>query len=155
MNWPGEYVAPAYVAVTDASVMTGAMAFRSGAWVLSPSAATSFSESCDTELWVPLVARPPPPPPPKPPPPKPPRVRNTTSVFVPNPSIRFWTATDEPLPTATSTITDPTPMRMPSIVNAERNRLADRPCRAMRVLSRRFIDAGSGAGPRSASGTRR
>ena len=60
-------------------------------------------------------------------------------MLVPKPSICFCTATEEPLPTATSTMTEPTPMRMPSIVNAERSRLPDSPCIAIRKLSRMFM----------------
>ena len=46
-------------------------------------------------------------------------------MLVPRLSSRFWTAADEPLPTATSTITAPTPIMMPSMVSAERSLLAD------------------------------
>ena len=82
-------------------------------------------------LDVPVrLARAPPPPAPKPPPEK------IVSVFVPRLSIRCWTLTAEPLPTATSMITAATPIMMPSIVSADRSLLAAIPRTAMRMLSR-------------------
>src|SRR5919199_1394131 len=57
-------------------------------------------------------------------------------AFAPRLAIWLWTRAEIPLPTATSRMTAATPMRMPSMVSSERSRLASRPRRAMRTLSR-------------------
>ena len=116
---------PCHVAVTVA-LTTGDTDFTSGAWVGSWRACTSEAVSSERWLWVPVPARPPAP-----------RVKPfmMVMVLVPRLSIRFWTALDDPLPTATSTITAPTPIMMPSMVSDERSLLAMIPRRAMVKLS--------------------
>ena len=100
---------------------TGDTVFTSGATVVSRRASTSFSVSWVLRLWAAAPPRPPT---------KPPWV--TVIVFVPSRAMLSATCCDEPVPTATSTITEPTPIMMPSIVRAERSLLADRPRSAMR-----------------------
>jgi hypothetical protein len=73
-------------------------------------------------------------PPPKPRPPTP-LVEVTVSRFVPSESILLSTADEEPVPTAISTITDPTPIVKPRIVSPERNLLAASPLSATRAVS--------------------
>src|SRR5690554_3906360 len=63
----------------------------------------------------------------------------TVRVLVPRAEIESATAFDEPLPTATSTITAATPMRMPRVVSTERMRLAVTPCHAARSTSTTLI----------------
>ena len=71
---------------------------------------------------------------------EPPRlVLITVMVLVPSASIRSLIALAEPLPTATSRITAATPIRMPSMVRAERSLFADRPRSAKRMTSRKLI----------------
>src|SRR5689334_16654138 len=60
-------------------------------------------------------------------------------VFVPSAEIASLTALAEPLPTATSTMTAATPMRMPSMVSAERRMFAVRPCQAVIRVSRQVM----------------
>ncbi len=55
--------------------------------------------------------------------------------------MRDWTALEEPLPTAISTITEATPIVMPRIVRPERSLLAVIPLHAMRSISRPIIPA--------------
>src|SRR5919199_3390888 len=57
-------------------------------------------------------------------------------ALAPRLAIWFCTSAEIPFPTATSRMTAATPMRMPSMVSNERSRLASRPRRAMRTLSR-------------------
>jgi hypothetical protein len=59
----------------------------------------------------------------------------TVMVLVPSASIRWLIACAEPLPTATSRITAATPIRMPSMVSAERSLFADSPRNANRTTS--------------------
>jgi hypothetical protein len=54
----------------------------------------------------------------------------TVSEFVPSELRLFWIAWDEPLPTATSRMTEPTPIRMPRQVSAERSLFDYRPASA-------------------------
>ena len=61
----------------------------------------------------------------------------TVRVLVPSWSMRSFDLLDEPLPTATSTMTAATPIRMPSIVSDERSLFAARPRSAMRRNCRR------------------
>src|ERR1700694_3676400 len=51
----------------------------------------------------------------------------TVRRLEPNDWICCWTATDAPLPTPTSKITDATPIRMPSMDQDERNQHAPPP----------------------------
>ena len=60
-------------------------------------------------------------------------------VFVPSAEMASLTALAEPLPTATSTMTAATPMRMPSIVSADRRTFAVRPCQAVISVSRQVM----------------
>ena len=69
------------------------------------------------------------------PPRKPPPLACTTSTFVPRLWIWDWTAFEEPLPTAISTITEATPIVMPRIVSPERSLFAVIPLQAMRSIS--------------------
>ena len=61
-----------------------------------------------------------------------PSVCRTVIELVPREEMAFCTDWEEPLPTATSRITDPTPIRMPSVVSAERSLLAASPASANR-----------------------
>ena len=61
-----------------------------------------------------------------------PSVCRTVIELVPREEMAFCTDWEEPLPTATSRITDPTPIRMPSMVSAERSLLAASPASAYR-----------------------
>src|SRR5438105_9600404 len=66
----------------------------------------------------------------------------------PRPWICCWTAADAPLPTATRTITAATPIKMPSMVRAERSRLAVSPPTARRRPSRKLTSDSPGVEPR-------
>ena len=88
-------------------------------------ASTSLSVSWVLRLW----AAAPPRPPTKPP------VDHGDGVGAEAVDVVLRPACDDPLPTATSTITEPTPIMMPSIVSAERSLLAERPRSAMRSAS--------------------
>src|SRR4051794_7609081 len=116
MNWAGAYVASPTAPVTDWAIRVGATALTSGLADLSRRASTSFMVRSVVRLIVPVRDRPPAAGP------KPPW-RFTIRVLVPRLWICFWTATEEPLPTATRRITAPTPIRMPSMVSAERRPL--------------------------------
>ena len=59
-----------------------------------------------------------------------PWVCKTVIELAPSEEMAFCTDWEEPLPTATSRITEPTPIRMPSVVSAERSLLADSPASA-------------------------
>ena len=86
---------------------------------------TSAAVMVAARIWVPAVDGP-----------RPNRPRLTmVMVLVPSSLMRFWTAWEDPVPTATRMITAPTPMRMPRTVRAERSLLADNPRRAARTLS--------------------
>ena len=97
----------------------------SGAWAGSCSCETSAAVMVAARTWVPVVDGP-----------RPNRPRLTmVMVLVPSSLMRFWTAWEDPVPTATKMITAPTPMRMPRTVSADRSLLADNPRRAARTLS--------------------
>ncbi len=67
---------------------------------------------------------------------KPPEVDElTVSVLAPSWAMFFWIDCEEPSPTATSRITAATPIRMPSVVSAERILLAASPRTANRTIS--------------------
>ena len=72
-----------------------------------------------------------------PPPRRPPRVgvEVTSSTLEPSASIWDSTADEEPVPTATRTITEPTPIISPRMVSPDRSLLAASPLRAMRIVS--------------------
>src|SRR5579863_5865775 len=63
-------------------------------------------------------------------PPAEPEVCKTVIELAPSEEMAFCTDWEEPLPTATSRITEPTPIRMPRVVSAERSLLADSPASA-------------------------
>ena len=63
--------------------------------------------------------------------------------------MAFCTDWEEPLPTATSRITDPTPIRMPSVVSAERSLFAASPASANRKICAGLTDRTARPGPRS------
>ncbi len=65
-----------------------------------------------------------------------PPVLKIVRVLVPSEESRAATAFDDPLPTATTKMTAPTPIIMPSMVSADRSRLARMPWRAIRKFSR-------------------
>ena len=73
--------------------------------------------------------------------------------IAPSEEMAFCTDWEEPLPTATSRITDPTPIKMPSVVSAERSLFAASPASANRKIWTGLTAATPpGAG---AAGTRR
>ena len=78
------------------------------------------------------------------------RVEVTSSTLEPSASICFLTADEEPVPTAISTITEPTPIIRPRIVSPERSLLAASPESATRIVSvMPPLASGSGAGSSS------
>ena len=85
-------------------------------------------------------------------PPRKPPLDCTTSTFVPRLWIVDWTAFEEPLPTAISTITEATPIVMPRIVRPERSLFAVIPLQAMRSISLAIIAAPHATGGWVASG---
>src|SRR4051794_30189647 len=97
----------------------------SGASARSISACAAWTVSC----WFWLDAAPPPPNRRPAPPP------NTVTVLVPSWSMFALICLAEPLPTATSRITAPTPIRMPSVVSIERSLFADSPRSAAAMIS--------------------
>ena len=78
-------------------------------------------------------AGPPPRPPARPPAPPPPELAVIVSVLLPSELIESWTALLEPVPTATRMMTAATPIRMPSVVSADRVLFAVTPCQANRT----------------------
>src|SRR5215472_17487804 len=100
----------------------------SGAAARFSSALTSVRVSCENRLTVPDCAWPPAPAATGP-------AAVTVRVLVLRASSWRCTATDDPLPTATSSITAPTPIISPSTVSAERIGLEITPRSAMRMLS--------------------
>ena len=110
-----------YATVVDAEA-TGETVSTSGAVCGSSRASAISRVSVWVAVWVAFMPRP--------------ELADTVSVFVPRDCRRSWMATEEPLPTATSRITAPTPIMMPSIVSAERIRLLRRPWAAARRMSR-------------------
>src|ERR1700684_2827773 len=63
-----------------------------------------------------------------------PSVCSTVIELAPREEMALCTDWEEPLPTATTRITDPTPIRMPSMVSAERSLLAASPASANRKI---------------------
>ena len=59
----------------------------------------------------------------------------TISTLEPSASICFSTASEEPVPTEISTITDPTPIISPRMVRPDRSLFAARPPNATRMVS--------------------
>src|SRR5215472_10314429 len=100
----------------------------SGAAARFSSALTSVRVSCENRLTVPDCAWPPAPAATGP-------AAVTVRVLVLRASSWRCTATDDPLPTATISITAPTPIISPSTVSAERIGLEITPRSAMRMLS--------------------
>src|SRR5215207_8997535 len=72
---------------------------------------------------------------PNPPPPRPLVEVDTVSDPAPSEVMLSLIFTEEPLPTATSRMTAPTPIRMPSVVRPLRSLLAPSPRRANRRTS--------------------
>src|SRR5579872_3816462 len=97
----------------------------SGALLGSLRAWTSLAFRLTTVLWVPFRA-----------PPRPPKPLNTVSELVPSELSCACTACEDPLPTATTRITAPTPMSMPRVVSAERSLFEKIPWTAIFTLSR-------------------
>ena len=81
------------------------------------------------------------PPPPPPPGPKRPPWGCTSRTLEPSALMRSWTASLEPLPTATRMITAATPIVMPRIVRPERSLFAATPASAIRRISGPLISS--------------
>ena len=119
----------------------------SGARLVSVNALASSMVSSRALVLVPVVTASEPAPPNsagKPPPPRPPpavEVEDTVNVLLPRLLIEASTAALEPVPTATRMITAATPIRMPSVVRADRSLFEVTPSTANLALSRMFIDA--------------
>src|SRR6202020_748164 len=103
-NEDGEYVVSPSVRVTLLALTTGEELCTSGAWYGFTSALASATVS--PVLAAALAPAPPPPPRKNSPPSE--GVPLTSSTFEPSASIWFVTAVEEPVPTAISTITEPT-----------------------------------------------
>ncbi len=112
-------------ATVVAAEATGETVSTSGAVCASSRASATSRVRAWVAVWVAFVPRP--------------AFADTVRVFVPRDCRRSWMATDEPLPTATSRITAPTPIMIPSIVSAERIRLLLRPWAAARRMSRALM----------------
>ncbi len=80
---------------------------------------------------------------------RPSRWRCTVSVLLPRRLIEASTLALEPVPTATRMITAATPMRMPSVVSADRSLFEVTPSTANLALSRSVHDAPPSVSPRA------
>src|SRR5665213_632681 len=111
--------------------MTGDTDWTSGALLESPISLTSVVESVALLDLVPVceVVRPP---------------LNTVSVLVPRLLIDLATASEDPVPTAKSTITAATPMSTPSMVSSDRSQLELIPRRAITTFPIMFTTASPG-----------
>ena len=119
-----EYVPPLYVAVSLVEI-TGDTDSTSGAFTGFESRLTDWVLSCDVRIWVPAVEAPP--------------VSNTVSVFDPRLWIEFSISCELPVPIASSTMTEATPIITPSIVSDVRSQFEVIPRIAIIMLPKTFV----------------
>ncbi len=110
--------------MTPLAVTTGEELATSGAWNGSASALASATVRPEVAVVVARRNRPPSVGAPL-----------TSSTLLPSWSIWFSTAAEDPVPTAISTITEPTPIISPRIVSPDRSLFAARPASATRTVS--------------------